>query len=214
MKAMSSIATEAILGTAIEQARDYAIEKIGDYYQSKGISTDNAGILANGTVFGVEVVAGEVRSAVTGAKHYAMRMSAKGAPSSVAGTAASGVSAVSDIPQYTFRGDSRGPDVIFKEGFQPRGDSTDLMAHALDNKSPPSMYVPTSKSFDIANDFDSNVYVVRQKGGIDVNAVLGSKSPFPEELEIAMPGGVHPSDIRALTLPNQGVSILNPNFKK
>ncbi len=34
--ASRSIAIEAILGSAIGQVRDYAIEKVGDYYQSKG----------------------------------------------------------------------------------------------------------------------------------------------------------------------------------
>jgi hypothetical protein len=44
-------------------------------------------------------------------------------------------------PSFTFRGDTRSPDVIFNEGFQPRGDSTDLFLHALDNTNPPSIYV-------------------------------------------------------------------------
>ncbi|MCE0461012.1 scabin-related ADP-ribosyltransferase [Pseudomonas uvaldensis] len=214
MAVMRDIATQATLGPVLDQARDYAIERVSGYYQTKGVVADNADVLASGTLFGVEAAAGRASSAVVGAQQYVMRMNAKGVPGSVTGAAASGAGVASEIPQYTFRGDSRGPDVIFNEGFQPRGNSKDLMLHALDNKSPPSMYVPTSRSFDVANDFDSNVYVVRQRDGIDVNAVLGSKSPFPEELEIAMPGGVRPSDIRALTLPDQGVSILNPNFRK
>ncbi|WP_349735280.1 scabin-related ADP-ribosyltransferase [Pseudomonas jessenii] len=214
MAAMRDIATQALLGPVLDQARDYAIERVSGYYQSKGVHADNADTLASGTLFGVETVAVRVTSAVIGAQHYVMRMSAKGVPGSVAGTAESGAGAVSEIPTYTFRGDTREPDVIFNEGFQSRGDSKDLMLHALDSKSPPSMYVPTSRSLDVASDFDSNVYVVRQRGGIDINAVLGSKSPFPEELEIAIPGGVRSIDIRALTLPDQGVSILNPNFRK
>jgi len=120
----------------------------------------------------------------------------------------------SDISSYTFRGDTRSPDVIFNEGFKPRGESRDLFQHALDNTNPPSAYVSTSKSFDAANDFADNVFVVRPKNGIDVNEVLGSKSPFPHELEIAIPDGVKPSDIRAVTLPEQGVSILNPSYKR
>ena len=114
---------------------------------------------------------------------------------------------------FTFRGDTRSPDVIFNEGFAPRGDSTDLLAHALDNTNPPSAFVATSKSFDAATDFGNNIYVVRPVNGIDVNAVLGAKSPYPWEQEIAIPGGVAPGDIRGLTQVDQGVSILNPNWK-
>ncbi|WP_434362361.1 enterotoxin A family protein [Parasalinivibrio latis] len=96
-------------------------------------------------------------------------------------------------------------------GFEARGDSTDLLAHALDNTSPPNNYVSTSKSADVASSFNENVYVVRPQNGVDVNATLGSQSPFPDELEIAIPGGVEPSDIRAVTQGN--VSILNPEYK-
>ncbi len=119
------------------------------------------------------------------------------------------------VPAFTYRGDARGPDVIFDEGFQPWGTSDDLFLHALDNRKPPSNFISTSKSFDEASVFDpENIYVVRPVNGIDVNAVLGSKSPFPHELEIAIPKGVKPSDIRAVTLPDEGVSILNPDYKR
>ncbi|VII90818.1 hypothetical protein [Pseudomonas sp. FG-3G] len=80
MRAGLSIATEAVLGAAKSQVRDYAIERVGDYYQSKGVSTDNAGILASGTVFGAEVAIGEVGAAVKGAQRYAMRMDDKIGP--------------------------------------------------------------------------------------------------------------------------------------
>ncbi len=112
---------------------------------------------------------------------------------------------------FTYRGDSRSPDEVFSNGFQSRGNSTDLQAHALDNTRPPSAYVSTSRSADVAGDFADNVYVVRPRNGIDVNQVLGSRSPFPDELEIAIPGGVSPSDIRAVTRGN--ISILNPGYK-
>ncbi|ASA58213.1 hypothetical protein BSQ33_21265 [Vibrio gazogenes] len=119
-----------------------------------------------------------------------------------------------DIPEYTYRGDSREPDIIFNEGFQTLGDSTDLLAHTFDNTSPPSNYISTSKSADVAADFDPDyIYVVRPIDGIDVNKTLGTDSPHPTELEIAIPNGVKPKDIRAVTLPDQQVSILNPNYE-
>uniref|UniRef100_UPI0037C0612F scabin-related ADP-ribosyltransferase n=1 Tax=Aquidulcibacter sp. TaxID=2052990 RepID=UPI0037C0612F len=118
------------------------------------------------------------------------------------------------VARLTFRGDSRSPDVIFNEGFAPRGSSTDLLAHAHDNTLPPSSYVSTSKSAEVAAGFADNVYVVRSNNGIDVNRALGPTSPFPWELEIAIPGGVQPSNVRAVTLPRKGVSILNPDYKQ
>lgn len=113
--------------------------------------------------------------------------------------------------EFTFRGDSRSADEIFSNGFKPRGSSTDLQAHALDNTSPASAFVSTSKSPKVASEFADNVFVVRPRNGVDVNKTLGSKSPFPDELEIAIPGGVAPTDIRAVTTGN--ISILNPNFR-
>ncbi len=117
-------------------------------------------------------------------------------------------------PKYTFRGDTRSPETIFEEGFTARGSSTDLFDHAVNNKRPPSAYIPTSKSAEVAADFVADqIYVVRPRGGIDVNDVLGTLSPIPEELEIAVPWKISPSDIRGVTLPKQGISLLNPNYK-
>src|SRR5690606_10084474 len=82
-------------------------------------------------------------------------------------------------PAFTYRGDTRSPEVIFREGFQPRGNSADLFLHALDNTNPPSIYVSTSRSFGAAADFADNVYVVRPVGGIDVNRALGPRSEPP-----------------------------------
>jgi len=115
--------------------------------------------------------------------------------------------------KFVFRGDTRSPSTIFSEGFKPRGTSTDLLKHARDNTAPPSIFVSTSKSSGVAGGFADNIFVVRPRNGIDVNSVLGRRSPFPDELEIAIPRGVNPSDIRGVTLPREGVSILNPNFK-
>ena len=113
---------------------------------------------------------------------------------------------------FTFRGDTRGPGTIFNEGFSARGSSQDLFAHAVNNTQPASAYIPTSKSADIAAGFADNVYVVRPRGGLDVNQILGSRSPFPNELEVAVPLRINPTDIRGVTLPNQGMSVLNPNW--
>jgi hypothetical protein len=114
---------------------------------------------------------------------------------------------------FVFRGDSRPPEVIFEQGMAARGDGTDLLAHALDNTSPPSSYIGTSTDYEVAAGFNDQVYVVRPVDGIDVNATLGSMSPFPEESEIAIPWYISGSDIRAVTILPRGVSMLNPFWK-
>ena len=161
----------------------------------------------------VDIVAASQRS---GAETAVFRDPMTGGQTVTAGSAISEAQGAArgagDIPSFTFRGDSRPPEVIFNEGFAPRGTSTDLYAHALDNTNPPSFYVSTSRSPDVAAQFNDNVYVVRPTSGIDVNATLGPSSPFPNELEIALPGHVPTSDIRGLTLPNEGRSIINPNY--
>jgi hypothetical protein len=126
-----------------------------------------------------------------------------------------------DIP-FTFRGDSRAPNEIFPTGFQPKGTNTDLYDYARNNS--PSIYVGTSRSpnraADFATDYGSRegfVYTVRPRNGIDVNQTLGSRSPFPYEQEIVVPGGISPSDIRGVTPVSKsgdflGYSTINPNF--
>jgi YD repeat-containing protein len=114
----------------------------------------------------------------------------------------------------TFRGDARAPSVIFNQGFKPLGTSTNVLLHALDNRYPPSAYVSTSTSYLRATTYGGGqyVYVVHPTNGFDVNRILGRSSPYPLDFEIANRGPILPRDVRGVTLPNQGVSILNPNY--
>ncbi|KMJ45882.1 hypothetical protein AB204_06735 [Xenorhabdus khoisanae] len=102
----------------------------------------------------------------------------------------------------TYRGDTRSFTEIFDKGFETRGPSMDLYKHALDNLNPPSNFVSTtidpSKTIGFATDYGSKsgyVYTMKTNNGIDVNKVLGSKSPYPGEAEIAIPGGVKSENI-------------------
>ena len=89
----------------------------------------------------------------------------------------------------------------------------DLLSHAEDSDDPLSGFVATSPDYNVACGFGNNVYVINPPpNAIDVNATLGSLSPNPWENEIAIPGPVSGSQIRALTLPGQGISILNPGY--
>ncbi|MDR8364395.1 RHS repeat-associated core domain-containing protein [Pseudomonas sp. JL3] len=127
--------------------------------------------------------------------------------------------------RYLYRGDSRESWEIFEAGFEPLGDSTDLYLHALDNRSPPSLFVSTTTSEKEAIKFatgygydDGFVYVIRNIRGIDVNKKLGMMSPHRGEVEIAFPGGIDTRDIIGVTPVNAdgsyvGYSTPNPYRK-
>jgi RHS repeat-associated protein len=110
-----------------------------------------------------------------------------------------GLAAIRPNQVTLFRGDSRGPSEIFRDGFKPRGNSTDVRKHAIDSSNPPSNFVPTSTDITVVPRISSQykyVYVIDKRvKGIDVNKRLGQSSPFPHEAEIAIPGGIRPGDI-------------------
>jgi hypothetical protein len=113
-------------------------------------------------------------------------------------------SATPIAPKYqnvVFRGDSRSPAEIVQAGkMSPRGTNYNLLQHA-ESTGKPSVYIATSQSVKVAmqepfakeGDY---VYVIsRPLGGVDVNKWLGATSPYPSELEIAIPGGIDLSQI-------------------
>jgi RHS repeat-associated protein len=119
----------------------------------------------------------------------------------------------------SYRGDrsSVTPEDVFANGLSPKGDNLDLLAHATGTSD--SGYVATSSDFDVALGFagrNGYVYSVIPNGGIDVNATLGAASPYPEQMEIAIPGGVTPNNvIGAYTLSRGALTgdfVPNPNF--
>ena len=86
-----------------------------------------------------------------------------------------------------------------------------------------SGYISTSKEESVAIRFastksDSYVYTIRADPDavVDVNRILGDKSPFPKEKEIAFPFGVHPSDVLEARAVKHGamsdVAIINPKY--
>ncbi len=97
--------------------------------------------------------------------------------------------------------------------------------HYLDDyarNNTPSDYVGTSKDPNVAQDFadgDGYVYTVKPDKGVDVNKELGNRSPFPNEQEVVIPGGVKPENIKGATPVNKDGSlsnstVLNPNHYK
>ncbi|NYD43093.1 scabin-related ADP-ribosyltransferase [Nocardioides panaciterrulae] len=96
-------------------------------------------------------------------------------------------------PRQVFRADTRDPETIFRDGFQPKGSNTDLTEHVTMNPAN-SNFVSTTHSMESAENFAGQIrsdYIYQaQAEGIDVNATLGESSPFPWENEIAVPGGI------------------------
>ena len=109
---------------------------------------------------------------------------------------------------YLFRGErsSMSPDKAFTEGFKPKGTHNDLLLHTTSNTTPGN-FVSSSSKFDIAEGFagkNGYLYEVDTPNGIDVNKALGSKSPFPEQFEHAIRGGVKGSEIKGAHIMKKG----------
>lgn len=153
-------------------------------------------------------------SGVAGSSRASSRSTAATARDSAEAAAGTG------LPETVFRGDSRAPATIFREGFQPRGTSTDLENYVLSNEA--STFVGTSKSESVAvGDFaqpgGGYVYTVDTAGmkGVDVNQAFPT-NPFAHEQEIAFPGGIPTERIvgaRAIGADGTlGDFIPNPNY--
>jgi hypothetical protein len=66
-----------------------------------------------------------------------------------------------------------------------------LLGHALDSSRPPSAFISTSQSANVAASFADNVYVVRPTGGINVNQVfLGRSVRSPTSWRLPFPGAL------------------------
>ncbi|WP_072133268.1 scabin-related ADP-ribosyltransferase [Winslowiella iniecta] len=84
--------------------------------------------------------------------------------------------------------------------------SKNIYLHALDNTAPPSNCINKSTNIKVAMIFASRdestgfVYSMRKAAeSIDINKVLGGKTPYAGESEIAIAGGVLPKDIPGVT---------------
>lgn len=124
-------------------------------------------------------------------------------------------------PKTLFRGDrsSMTPEKAFKEGFTPKGTGDDLLQHTSSNTTAGD-FISTSQEKAIAEGFagkNGYVYEIETANYIDVNKSLGTNSPYPEQMEFAIPGGVQPYEIKGAYIMKRGVPtgeyIANPNFK-
>lgn len=111
------------------------------------------------------------------------------------------------------RWDRRHPDLIFSQGFRPRSTaawiSSEMDLHDFVNRNVESIFTSTSRTVqrevsgaarvqiwtprDIRNSFQYEIYA---PGGIEVGLSLGTANRFPNQNEVAFPGGILPRYIR------------------
>jgi RHS repeat-associated protein len=114
------------------------------------------------------------------------------------GEAADDAADSGDSGDVLYRGDARSPDQIKAAGgFRPWAPGSNTSLYDYASNETPSDYVSTSLSESVAERM-----ALRQGGGyiyaidpdglptVDVNATLGDQSPYPDEQEIAVPGGI------------------------
>ncbi|GAA2055056.1 hypothetical protein N0X72_21920 [Streptomyces carpaticus] len=103
-----------------------------------------------------------------------------------------------DNCRQLYRAESRGPEIIFEEGFLPWDTATgqyDLQAYVLNNQ--PSPFVSTTYDHDLYKDWRKAAYnyYIDAPGGIDVNATIGDDHKYAHQAEVAFPGGIDPAFI-------------------
>ncbi|GAA2593867.1 MULTISPECIES: ADP-ribosyltransferase [Streptomyces] len=92
-----------------------------------------------------------------------------------------------------YRSDSRGPQVVFEEGFHAkdvRNGQYDVEKYVLVNQ--PSPYVSTSYDHDLYKTWYKSGYnyYIDAPGGIDVNKTIGDTHKWADQVEVAFPGGI------------------------
>ncbi|MFC8086750.1 ADP-ribosyltransferase [Streptomyces sp. NPDC057340] len=92
-----------------------------------------------------------------------------------------------------YRSDSRGPQVIFEEGFHAKdveNGQYDVEKYVLVNQ--PSPFVSTSYDHDLYKTWYKSGYnyYIDAPGGIDVNKTIGDTHRWADQVEVAFPGGI------------------------
>ncbi|MFE9613334.1 ADP-ribosyltransferase [Streptomyces sp. NPDC006012] len=92
-----------------------------------------------------------------------------------------------------YRSDSRGPSVVFEEGFWPKdvvNGQYDVEKYVLVNQ--PSPYVSTTYDHDLYKTWYKSGYnyYIDAPGGVDVNRTIGDTHKWADQVEVAFPGGI------------------------
>ena len=119
-----------------------------------------------------------------------------------------------------YRGDrsSVTPDIVFNNGFTPKGTHDDPLLHTMSNTTAGN-FVSTTASKDIAIDFagkNGYVYVIETDNYININETYGNMARYPEQVEFTIPGGINASEVvGAYELKGGNIVgdfIPNPNY--
>ncbi|MEV7210831.1 MULTISPECIES: ADP-ribosyltransferase [unclassified Streptomyces] len=92
-----------------------------------------------------------------------------------------------------YRSDSRGPQVVFEEGFHAKdveNGQYDVEKYVLVNQ--PSPFVSTTYDHDLYKTWYKSGYnyYIDAPGGIDVNKTIGDTHKWADQVEVAFPGGI------------------------
>ena len=92
-----------------------------------------------------------------------------------------------------YRSDSRGPAVVFEQGFAPKdvvNGQYDIDKYVLVNQ--PSPYVSTTYDHDLYKTWYKSGYnyYIDAPGGVDVNKTIGDTHKWADQVEVAFPGGI------------------------
>ncbi|MEV0742385.1 ADP-ribosyltransferase [Streptomyces sp. NPDC050549] len=92
-----------------------------------------------------------------------------------------------------YRSDSRGPAVVFEQGFLPKDvvdGQYDVEKYVLVNQ--PSPYVSTTYDHDLYKTWYKSGYnyYIDAPGGVDVNKTVGDTHKWAGQVEVAFPGGI------------------------
>ncbi|MGC9498825.1 ADP-ribosyltransferase [Streptomyces sp. WG7] len=92
-----------------------------------------------------------------------------------------------------YRSDSRGPQVVFEEGFHAKdvqNGQYDIEKYVLVNQ--PSPYVSTTYDHDLYKTWYKSGYnyYIDAPGGVDVNRTIGDTHKWADQVEVAFPGGI------------------------
>ncbi|MDG9718829.1 ADP-ribosyltransferase [Streptomyces sp. DH24] len=92
-----------------------------------------------------------------------------------------------------YRSDSRGPAVVFEQGFHPKdvvNGQYDIEKYVLVNQ--PSPYVSTTYDHDLYKTWykAGYNYYIDAPGGVDVNKTIGDRHKWADQMEVAFPGGI------------------------
>jgi hypothetical protein len=111
-----------------------------------------------------------------------------------------------------YRGDSRGPESIFGNGFTSKGYNDDIWGH-LRGDLTDSYFIPTSKSYSISEQFEEWIYLIdNPKSGIDINKYIKG-NPYPWEQEVSMPGFIRDEYIIGAYHTSNPMNIIpNPGY--